>query len=449
MVNAKFRLSDFMQGFPKDDKCGNTHGCWGDCDGSCSFLLTWKTSSEGLGVDFTIKAVLSSTDDQWVGFGISQSPTMDLTKVYNFGKLISLIRRLLHACTGDDQFLDTLLEAVSELQILYRKYEDYFNICGYQVEDNKTSTPSRKSKSSVNNLSTPKDRVLQHGKSIDSRFTEIHTILSTIDNSIKSFVNMLSDLKHSTDHVPNNMQSMITEIVSTNKKKIMENLVLIETKMKHSSQSLDSLHTKSNLIDSQLKKMDTAHNESKNLLSNLTSLVINLQDRVDQLENKLSEPLHEGKCNTQNDQQLQHPSLNNTTELETETPTKPQIGINFVTKDKRPTQIISDRQNAEEPNRDVPKINCDYLILSDSILRRIQPNRFTPKQKTVKRYIRGGANTCTSFIEKNGTTINAKNILIHIGTRDLQSEGVKEEEFGNLLEIASKTWNSSKFSSCQ
>ncbi|VDH93990.1 Hypothetical predicted protein, partial [Mytilus galloprovincialis] len=297
------------------------------------------------------------------------------------------------------------------------------------VEDNKTSTPSRKSKSSVNNLSTPKDRVLQHGKSIDSRFTEIHTILSTIDNSIKSFINMLSYLKHSTDHVPNNMQSMITEIVSTNKKKIMENLVLIETKMKHSSQSLDSLHTKSNLIDSQLKKMDKAHNENKNL-SNLTSLVINLQDRVDQLENKLSVPLHEGKCNTQNDQQLQHPSLNNTTELETETPTKPQIGINFVTKDKDQHKIISDRQNAEEPNRDVPKKNCDYLILSDSILRRIQPNRFTPKQKTVKRYIRGGANTCTSFIEKNGTTINAKNILIHIGTRDLQSEGVKEEEFG-------------------
>lgn len=247
------------------------------------------------------------------------------------------------------------------------------------VEDNKTSTPSRKSKSSVNNLSTPKDHVLQHGKSIDSRLTEIHTILSTIDNSIKSFVNMLSDLRHSTDHVPNNMQSMITEIVSTNKKKIMENLVLIETKM---------------------KKMDTAHNENKNLLSNLTTLVINLQDRVDQLENKLSEPLHEGKSNTQNDQQLQHPSLNNTTELETETPTKPQIGINFVTNDKDQHKIISDRQNAEEPNRDVPKINCDYLILSDSILRRIQPNRFTPKQKTVKRYIRGGANTCTSFIEK-------------------------------------------------
>ncbi|CAC5403247.1 unnamed protein product [Mytilus coruscus] len=169
--------------------------------------------------------------------------------------------------------------------------------------------------------------------------------------------------------------------------------------------------------------MDTAHNENKNLLSDLTSLVINLQDRVDQLENKLSEPLHEGKCNTQNDQQLQHPSLYNTTELETETPTKPQIGINFVTKDKDQHKIISNRQNVEEPSRDVPKINCDYLILSDSILRRIQPNRFTPKQKTVKRYIRGGANTCTSFIEKNGTTINAKNILIHIGTRDLQSEG--------------------------
>ncbi|CAC5397838.1 unnamed protein product [Mytilus coruscus] len=180
---------------------------------------------------------------------------------------------------------------------------------------------------------------------------------------------MLSDLKHSTDHVPNNMQYMITEIVSTNKKKIMENLVLIETKMKHSSQSLDSLHIKSNLIDSQLKEKDTAHNENKNFLSNLTSLVINLQDRVDQLENKLSEPLHEEGFNQ--------------------------------------TDLLQ-------------------------------------KKKTVKRYIRGGVNTCTSFIEKNGTTINAKNILIYIGTKDLQSEGVKEEEFGNLLEIASKTWNDSK-----
>ena len=88
MVIAKFRLSDFMQGFPKDDKCGNTHGCWGDCDGSCSFLLTWKTSSEGLGVDFTIKAVLSSTDDQWVGFGISQSPTMVMYQAIITGIII-------------------------------------------------------------------------------------------------------------------------------------------------------------------------------------------------------------------------------------------------------------------------------------------------------------------------------------------------------------------------
>ncbi|XP_071150759.1 uncharacterized protein [Mytilus edulis] len=72
---------NLVNGFPKDDKCGNTHGCWGDCDGSCSFLLTWKTSSEGLGVDFTIKAKLSSTDDQWVGFGISQSPTMQDSSV--------------------------------------------------------------------------------------------------------------------------------------------------------------------------------------------------------------------------------------------------------------------------------------------------------------------------------------------------------------------------------
>ena len=86
--------------------------------------------------------------------------------------------------------------------------------------------------------------------------------------------------------------------------------------MKHSNQTLDSLHIKSNLIDSQLKKMDAAHNENTNLLSNITSLVINLQDRVDQLENKLSNTLQDG--NTQSDQQPTRSSPNNTTELETQ-----------------------------------------------------------------------------------------------------------------------------------
>ena len=42
---------------------------------------------------------------------------------------------------------------------------------------------------------------------------------------------------------------------------------------------------------------------------------------------------------------------------------------------------------------------CDYLIPSDSILRKIIPKKFSPNGKTIKRFIRGGANTCSNVIK--------------------------------------------------
>lgn len=77
-------LSRFMQGFSKDSTCGGTHGCWGDCNGGCSFLLTWMSS--GSGVTFKMKAVLSTNADQWAGFGISTSASMVIYNTYYFMK---------------------------------------------------------------------------------------------------------------------------------------------------------------------------------------------------------------------------------------------------------------------------------------------------------------------------------------------------------------------------
>ncbi|CAG2198395.1 unnamed protein product [Mytilus edulis] len=67
---------NLVNGFSKDSTCGGTHGCWGDCDGGCSFLLTWMSS--GSGVNFKMKASLSTNADQWAGFGISTSASMKL-----------------------------------------------------------------------------------------------------------------------------------------------------------------------------------------------------------------------------------------------------------------------------------------------------------------------------------------------------------------------------------
>lgn len=67
-------------------------------------------------------------------------------------------------------------------------------------------------------------------------------------------------------------------------------------------------------------------------------------------------------------------------------------------------------------------------------------------EKTIKRFIHGGANTCSNFILKNGKHINPKNVLIHIGTRDLQNHGVvSDEEFKNLFEASEKMWPNTTF----
>ena len=86
------------------------------------------------------------------------------------------------------------------------------------------------------------------------------------------------------------------------------------------------------------------------------------------------------------------------------------------------------------------KSKCDYLILSDSIIRRIHPKRFTPKAATMKRFIRGGAATCSNFVEKYSSNFETKNILLHVGIRDLQNNGIQNHEFAKLFEVCSQTW---------
>ena len=67
-------------------------------------------------------------------------------------------------------------------------------------------------------------------------------------------------------------------------------------------------------------------------------------------------------------------------------------------------------ENSEQPE---PMIitECDNLILSDSMLRRISPKRFTPKQNTIKKFISGGSVAGLNYIEKYGKSIKPKKSL--------------------------------------
>lgn len=90
------------------------------------------------------------------------------------------------------------------------------------------------------------------------------------------------------------------------------------------------------------------------------------------------------------------------------------------------------------------KQHCDNLILSDSILRRINPRRFSPREKTILRFIRGGVKTCASFILNNGTKFAPRRVLVHIGTRDLQQSDVNADNFRELFTLLTTTWPESE-----
>jgi hypothetical protein len=85
---------------------------------------------------------------------------------------------------------------------------------------------------------------------------------------------------------------------------------------------------------------------------------------------------------------------------------------------------------------------CDFLILGDSVLRRILPKRFTPRGSTIKRFIRGGAVTCCNFVQKYGLQFLPKNVIIHVGTRDVQGEniGFKETDYIDLIKVCRESW---------
>ncbi|CAC5425243.1 unnamed protein product [Mytilus coruscus] len=279
-------------------------------------------------------------------------------------------------------------------------------------EDDVTVTSTPIKQSVVETKLTPKNRILQHSKTIETKFSEINSILSVIDQTMKSFVEKLAQLYSTQEKVPQNVQSVITNSLNTQKNEMMSQWKSIDDKVKHCNGSLDSLHIKTNVLDTQLKQVISKQTDQSASIESLSSIVTSLQDRVEELENNRR---------TRNDNEC--PSIQNDISRVENTP-------------------ISDTNNTSTKLSQVSKTKCDVLILGDSILR-IQPKNFLPhKVKTVVRFIREGKNMY-KLCSKNGQRFDPKNILIHIGTRDLQGEGVHEDEFSQLLDQCTKTWNNS------
>ena len=76
--------------------------------------------------------------------------------------------------------------------------------------------------------------------------------------------------------------------------------------------------------------------------------------------------------------------------------------------------------------------SCNNLIISDSMLKRIFPWKFSSKQITIKKFVSGGTIACSNFIKQQGKHYNPKKVLIHIGTRDLPQNNFKEDMFSQI-----------------
>jgi hypothetical protein len=77
--------------------------------------------------------------------------------------------------------------------------------------------PSPKMTVNMESKRTPKDRVLQYNKTIEKKFSEISSILSVIDHTMKTFAEKLAQLKTIKDQMPQSVQSSIskTELMLT------------------------------------------------------------------------------------------------------------------------------------------------------------------------------------------------------------------------------------------
>lgn len=159
------------------------------------------------------------------------------------------------------------------------------NTTANEHEINKNSTPNKKGCDTPDLPKPyPRERITQHNKTIVTRFSEIHSILSVMDDTLKTFSTKLAQLNEVCSKMTDSINNLISN--KSHKEGIITQLNLIENKAKHYNSSLDSLHTKSNVLDTQIKEQ----NES---IRNMSTQLINIQEHIKQLEERSRDDKHD------------------------------------------------------------------------------------------------------------------------------------------------------------
>lgn len=280
----------------------------------------------------------------------------------------------------------------------------------------KTSTP-RSTATVIRNILSPKDKVTQHNLTISAKIESVNNSLLTIETSMESFIQKVSDIKTFTETLIPSLKNTIPEAVASHKKftQVQEHVDKIDNKLKHCNQSVESIHTKLNIVDGQLKQLLNSISDEKVKRERVERLCEENHDNISSISSKLDEIQAR------------------------------LVKYELANNDLNTKNHASTREESTAPQEVIKNTECDYLILSDSVLKRIIPSKFTPRGKTVTRFIRGGVQECTKFIKDDGCKIKPKNILLNIGTRDLaKPQGINNTIVMELCETIASTWTEAK-----
>ena len=353
---------------------------------------------------------------------------------------------------------------------------------------------------------SPKERVTMHKNTINTNLKDLTTALSTVEESLTS---ILSEIEKLSDNVTKSTQSASNRQSQQNDlgKKMKEIHELTASRFKHTNQLFDSVHTKLNILDGKVKMIDGTQDKVNSRLdkieSNMTNIIKQNEEMVEMISNlgnflfkndgaeqrNPSLPINPGGnpephntvAEQTNASYFSCPDRNleshNAEKIQSRTTDaesrhvdtniqQPQAGCGKTSASPQQTASVdtdqhivtneevvlisddvdNDDRTIQEHSDENQPVSCDLLVLTDSMLNRLNTRRFSRSHKVIKCYVKGGIRNCCDFIESNYHKYSPKKILLHTGTNDLNTENPSSYKLNlqNLLSKAKCKWSSAQ-----
>ena len=145
-----------------------------------------------------------------------------------------------------------------------------------------TSTPVNHNSKKIEPSPRLKEHIAERQELLTSKLTSIYTALDTVDSTLQTIANLVTDVKSVATKVGNDNNRLCK-----NNYQISDQIQQLESKIKHSSSTIESLHVKSNTVDSQIKHLSENQETIQKKLDKILSYLERLDDKNEETTKKL------------------------------------------------------------------------------------------------------------------------------------------------------------------